>query len=275
MILEKLKIEISSYKIHKFSKLGFLKNMFNFYYQHIKKLYPLYIAETKQALLRHKDFSPIAIEYARKAIYFNRMAFIAHAIASKRTELKNKNIQRDVSYLEIGCNKDVCFNAIPTTAKVGVDPVSGGNIRINSDEFFIKNQSKFDVIFIDGLHEYDQIKRDTVNSLNALEENGFLFIHDMIPFNFAEEHVPRLQDNWKGDVWKIGFELRKTQGLDFCVILAEDGGLGMVKKNKKDTKLYDDYNYLKNLKFSDFVAMNKQINYISCEEGLSTIQNSL
>ena len=36
--------------------------------------------------------------------------------------------------------------------KIGVDPVSGGNLRMTSDHFFKENKEKFDLIFIDGLH---------------------------------------------------------------------------------------------------------------------------
>ena len=40
------------------------------------------------------------------------------------------------SYLEIGCDNDLNFNKIKIQTKLGVDPVSGGNIRKTSDEFF-------------------------------------------------------------------------------------------------------------------------------------------
>ena len=34
------------------------------------------------------------------------------------------------------------------------------------------------VFFIDGLHEYAQVKRDIENSLNFLEPNGVILLHD-------------------------------------------------------------------------------------------------
>ena len=70
------------------------------------------------------------------------------------------------SYLEIGCYKNDLFNIVKCDLKIGVDPVSGGNYRMTSDEFFKKySDLKFDVIFIDGLHEYDQCKKDCINSM--------------------------------------------------------------------------------------------------------------
>ena len=64
------------------------------------------------------------------------------------------------SYLEIGCFEDETFNKINTDKKVGVDPNSGGNVRLTSDNFFKINKDRFDIIFIDGLHAFDQVKKD-------------------------------------------------------------------------------------------------------------------
>ena len=58
------------------------------------------------------------------------------------------------SYLEIGCQADVSFKKILAADKIGVDPMDGGTHRMTSDNFFKTNQKTFDIIFIDGLHEY-------------------------------------------------------------------------------------------------------------------------
>ena len=89
--------------------------------------------------------------------YPNRHSIIQQIIDRKKYK----------SYLEIGCDKDVLFNSIKIIKKIGVDPVSGGNIRMTSDDFFKNNLDKFDIIFIDGLHQYKQVKNDIINSLNG------------------------------------------------------------------------------------------------------------
>ena len=86
--------------------------------------------------------------------------------------------------------------------KVGVDPYSGGNFRGTSDEFFSKNNEKFDCIFIDGLHEYEQVCRDISNSLKILNKNGIILLHDCLPSTINQQAVPRYKAVWNGDVWK-------------------------------------------------------------------------
>jgi Methyltransferase domain len=135
------------------------------------------------------------------------------------------------AYLEIGCNSDFLFNSVPVQNKVGVDPNLGGNMRKTSDDFFKENKSHFDVIFIDGLHTYEQVRRDVVNSLNSLNKGGWIALHDMLPRDWIEQHVPIVsfsRGSWTGDVWKVAFELSQTAGIEFK-ILKIDCGVGVVR----------------------------------------------
>ena len=99
------------------------------------------------------------------------------------------------------------FQKIIIRNKVGVDPISGGTIRTTSD-LFIKNKDNFDIIFIDGLHHYKQVLNDIKNSLNILNKNGFILVHDCLPRTLAHQAVPRYRGSWHGDVWKSIVELR-------------------------------------------------------------------
>ena len=112
------------------------------------------------------------------------------------------------TYLEIGCDKDQSFSKIKIEKKVGVDPVSGGTIRSTSEVFFNNNDKNFDIIFIDGLHYYKQVINDIKNSLQILNDDGFILVHDCLPNSLAQQAVPRYRGYWNGDVWKSIVELR-------------------------------------------------------------------
>lgn len=131
------------------------------------------------------------------------------------------------SYLEIGCQGDKNFRAIKAAHKVGVDPASGGTHRMTSDAFFAQNKEQFDCIFIDGLHTYEQARKDVINSLNCLNPRGILIMHDMLPASWEREHVPRLYPIWNGTVWKIAYELLERFGRKFGIVMA-DHGVGVV-----------------------------------------------
>ena len=157
--------------------------------------------------------------------FYNRISFVQKSIS--------KFSYNSCKYLEIGTYHNETFNTIPLPIKnkFGVDPVSGGNIRLTSDMFFKKNKIKFDVIFIDGLHTYEQCQRDVINSLNSLKKNGIILIHDLLPKNKFDSQVPRKQDVWTGDIWKVAVELNYSKNIKF-IIANIDHGIGIIKPKK-------------------------------------------
>ena len=159
-------------------------------------------------------------------------------------------------YLEIGCDKDQLFSKISLKKKIGVDPYSGGNIRKTSDDFFISNNMTFDLVFIDGLHTYAQVKKDILNSIKFLSHNGMVLVHDCLPDTMSKQAVPRYKMQWNGDVWKAIVDLRQDPNLDIftCEI---DQGISVIKKKKNSSvlKLSTEIN---KLKFKDFYYNYKE-----------------
>jgi len=175
------------------------------------------------------------------------------------------------TYLEIGCDKDQSFSQIKISHKVGVDPISGGTIRKTSDEFFKNNKEKFDIIFIDGLHHYEQVIVDINNALSVLNDNGHILVHDCLPRTIAHQAIPRYRGSWNGDVWKSIVELRTKKYLDVftCEI---DFGVGIIQKKINSNLLELKIDNFKNLKFKDYYHRNKEfMNVISYSEALKKI----
>jgi predicted O-methyltransferase YrrM len=59
---------------------------------------------------------------------------------------------------------------------------SGSPDIINEALEYAKDK-KFDLVFIDGLHTYEYVKKDTINYMPLLREGGYLLFHDVnLPF---------------------------------------------------------------------------------------------
>ena len=185
--------------------------------------------------------------------YFNKSINFRFEQDIYRWDLINKIINKNkfTSYLEIGCDDNTCFDRISIKNKIGVDPVSGGNLRITSDNFFIDNKKKFDLIFIDGLHTYEQVKKDISNSINSLNDNGYILVHDCLPSRISHQAIPRYKGYWNGEVWKAIVEFRTKKEINIITCLIDTGIAVIKKKTNEDLLPYADFNF-KKLKFEFF-----------------------
>jgi len=164
------------------------------------------------------------------------------------------------SYLEIGVqNPANNFDKIGCLVKHGIDPNLPFSQKISgqtSDEYFKWHfednpDFKYDLIFIDGLHHSDQVKRDFENSLCCLNDGGFIVIHDTLPENEEGTIVPRQTKVWWGDVYKFVMVLNEYDGIRY-VTLNIDNGCTVIWKDenrkggvKNDTINWASYCYFR------------------------------
>ncbi len=202
-------------------------------------------------------------DYDWAAIPYNRIALV-NLLLSGRPEAR---------YLEIGCAGDELFNAVMAPVKVGVDPVRGGTHRMTSDAFFESSSgAPFDVIFIDGLHLYDQVRRDLVHALAALKPGGWIAMHDMLPRDWKEEHVPQIQSRgWTGDGWKCAFELAETPDIAFRLI-AMDHGVAVLRPTQPGIVLADCRAELAPARFSYLETHRHRLPLVDWDEGLAWVR---
>lgn len=185
-----------------------------------------------------------------------------------------KKRKAKVNYFEIGVQTGFCFFKIKADNKIAVDPNfiiklknkikaylrNTSNFRnrffeLTSDDFFsqqssfIKNIGGIDVIFIDGLHLYEQVVTDIENSLKFLNPGGVILVHDCNPLTanaavraytseeVAAMNLPGYDYIWNGDVFKTIIKLRSTRpDLDIKVINA-DHGVGIIRRGDPENKL--------------------------------------
>ncbi len=176
------------------------------------------------------------------------------------------------NYLEIGVHKGLSFLSINCRNKRAVDPFfqidfwtkakwyfklpnnwRNKYFEITSDDFFkkpvknLKKDSKLDIVFIDGLHTFKGSLNDVLNSLQYLNNDGVIILHDCFPPNKAAatpassyKEVEQLNIEgwnglWCGDVWKTikYLKMQYPESLDVFVLNA-DFGLGNVKVKTRE-----------------------------------------
>lgn len=155
-------------------------------------------------------------------------------------------------YLEIGVrNPRYNFDKIKCEQKFSIDPglefkENPVDFKMTSDDFFnqlgkselsLASDTKFDIIFIDGLHLADQVERDIKNSLEVLNENGVIILHDCNPptINHARENYGVTSSPagpfWNGTTWKAYYKYRHIKDL-YSITFDSDWGVGIITKQK-------------------------------------------
>lgn len=139
-------------------------------------------------------------------------------------------------YLEIGIFNGYTFNKVNCNLKHGVEPgIEGVTIsqvthRMTSDDFFDICDEKYDIILIDGLHEYKQVVKDFNNSLKHISDNGYILLHDCNPVDELSQKVPRESISWNGDVWKAFYLIKQVNNHAF--VYNTDFGIGVIKNDR-------------------------------------------
>lgn len=208
--------------------------------------------------------------------------------------IKQKNAK---TYLEIGVQTGTIISKIQCPRKIGVDPeflfsfplkikrlvgiTKFETYEYTSDYFFEHHAKKvlkdgIDVALVDGLHTYEQSKRDVENCLNYLNEGGIIVMHDCNPLNEAaaytiKDHfnevrekvrnwdLPGWQGQWNGDVWKTVADLIVTRPDLTVFTLDMDYGLGVVAKGSRNTNVPFTIDEVKQGDYAFFEKNRKQL----------------
>lgn len=139
-------------------------------------------------------------------------------------------------YLEIGVNTrdqpGYSRDSILVKVKHGVDPNpnTAADFIETSDSFFrSKRVGLYDVIFIDGLHLFEQAYRDLSNSLDHLSEGGVIALHDTRPTHrFSASRRQGRSLKWHGDVWRAAYLCRLVRTDIEMVTVDTDEGITLI-----------------------------------------------
>ena len=216
-------------------ELGHLQYMLDIYGFSRFKCYSL-IDETLEVLIKYFELQYKSCENYK---IINNFVYKPkyNTYCSNRHSVINYVSSQDDKYLEIGVETGYTFNNVQIHNKTGVDPSpqfeSENLVLKTSDDYFLEKENdkaneKFDIVFIDGLHQCEQVAKDINNSLKCLNENGKILLDDIIPLNYDEQlKIPikhRYENGilktmvpWTGDVWKTMYHILSlySQHIDF------------------------------------------------------------
>ena len=157
------------------------------------------------------------------------------------------------AYLEIGVHDGKTFHAVKAARKVAVDPVFVFDVeaakvapenraceyhQITSDAYFsdqLEEGDKFDLIFLDGLHTFDQTLKDLLNAIECLKFEGVIVIDDIMPSSYGAslpdlERMKALRQiiggdgAWMGDVYRLVFFISQYMPFYSFATMGENHG---------------------------------------------------
>ncbi|MFM7445964.1 MAG: class I SAM-dependent methyltransferase [Tabrizicola sp.] len=125
-------------------------------------------------------------------------------------------------YLEVGCRSGESFAPVRSKT-IAVDPFFRAEINIigkkpalhvfqaTSDDFFTsgflaRNGIRLSLAFLDGMHLFDFLLRDFMNTEAAMDPDGVIMMHDCVPYGLkmTRSDLNNLPGGaWTGDVWKL------------------------------------------------------------------------
>jgi hypothetical protein len=198
------------------------------------------------------------------------------------------------TYFEIGVNKGGSIQGIDA-ACIGVDPqfriveeIVGRKpmlqlYQMTSDDFFASHRvsqlfgKPVDIAFLDGMHRFEFLLRDFINTEPETHKGSIIVLHDCFPVN-AEmterqrngqaRKDPRYRGMWTGDVWKLIPILKRFRpDLEISCTNCRPTGLAVIRNlDPKSTILKDNYDAILD-EFMDLEMTDENIGiYFSTHE---------
>lgn len=196
-------------------------------------------------------------------------------------------------YLEIGVNSGKTFFRIQIKEKSAVDPNFRFDIEekeeigskfypITSDHFFSKLKESedgkitFDLIYIDGLHTFEQAMKDFKNSLAHSHDTTIWLLDDTVPSNMFTALASREKANmlkrkaglskdraWYGDVYKVVFAIHDFYpDFSYCTNGTQTVAW-RTKQHRNITPVFSSYENIDALGYEGFFENSHLLNFVS------------
>jgi SAM-dependent methyltransferase len=210
------------------------------------------------------------------------------------------------SYLEIGVCDGTTFHAVRAARRVAVDPAftfdpevaradpaqAGATYHpIPSDAYFTGagRDDAFDLIFLDGLHLFDQTLRDLIHAIARLKPGGAIVIDDVLPVSYGaslrdvEESAkfrrmspgPEEAKAWMGDVFKLVFWIRDyLLDWDYATVDANHGQLVLWRGPRAQDVPPLDIEAIARLEYKDVVFRPRAYNFRTMDAIVQAVKSA-
>ena len=203
------------------------------------------------------------------------------------------------AYLEIGVCLGETFHAVTAARKVAIDPhfqfdvaaaqadpanADATYLPITSDDYFTGpagQDDRFDLIFLDGLHTFDQTLRDLLHAIERLNEGGVIVIDDVLPSSYGAS-LRELDDSakfrrmtagphssraWMGDVYRLVFFIRDyLASYSYATVAENHGQLVMWRQTRAHEVAPLDVERISQLEYKDVVFRPRAYNFLPFDE---------
>jgi hypothetical protein len=206
------------------------------------------------------------------------------------------------NYLEVGVHRGETFHAVKARHKVAVDPqfqienadreALSEYRELTSDAYFSsldRDAPLFNVIYLDGLHTFEQTLRDLLNSIDYLLRDGVIIIDDVLPSSyhsslpilseaFAVRNAVKGEDtSWMGDVFRLVFFIQSfLPRFDYATV-SENHGQLVMWRGQRNEKLFADRRVedIARLEFRHLVTQLADLNLLKNREILVRVKKAL
>lgn len=217
------------------------------------------------------------------------------------------NFYSKPTYLEVGVSKGLTFHSVTAHKKIAVDPkfifdvheakrLSGAEHteyhEVTSDHYFgnvARADEKFHVIFLDGLHTFEQTLRDLINALNCIHADGIIIIDDVLPTSYhaslpdqrisvaVRSHLKDNDPSWMGDVYKLVFFVQSFfQQHSYATTSDNHGQLVIWPERRAPDKLVErNIEYFSKLEFTETIISRTAFNLMPLVDIAKRIESSL
>jgi hypothetical protein len=173
------------------------------------------------------------------------------------------DIFNEPNYLEIGVSRGVTFHAVKASRKVAVDPQfqikpesrepDSEYHEVTSDKYFndlASDVNQFDVIYLDGLHTFEQTLRDLMNAIDVLRRDGVIVVDDVSPNSYhsslrdhretvaVRQAINGTDESWMGDTYRLVYFIQSFLPRFYYATVQENHGQLVMWRAKRTPGLF-------------------------------------